>query len=123
MPAVTYLSDWEVRNWQAVANDKDCDELLQELRKATGENWLISVNERPAFKRAWHRLWNVQTRTIKFYTLYADCHGEWQIISLVTPYGSSIFHSWGERDRECIMNYMLGYLGGLTAARRDKKAA
>jgi hypothetical protein len=122
MPAMTFLSDWEVRAWASVPDDKDCNELLQSLRKATGENWLIGVTTRQKFRKAWHRMWFVENGDHKFYTLYADCHGEWQVINLVTPNGGSVFHG-SAQSREDVMNFILGYLGGIHHASRDAKAA
>jgi len=117
MPVTTYLSDQDVRSWQLVPEDKDCDELLQDLRRQTGKNWLISVHNHPKWKLAWHRLWPVKTEEIfKAYTLYADCHGEWQIINLVTPSGGSVF---GASCREDVMNFMLGYLAGIHHVRKQ----
>lgn len=117
MPAFTYLSDSEVRAWARVVDDKDCDELLQDLRRASGENWIIGVQRLETFRKAWHRLWHVVSGEHRHYTLYADCHGEWQVINLVTPSGGSVFHGSGQ-SREDVMNFMLGYLGGLNRARR-----
>lgn len=117
MPAVTYLSDQEVKNWQRVQDDKDCDDLLQELRQKTGENWVLEVRDIPLFRTGWERLWRMPNRTIKHYQLYADCHGEWQVINLVTPTGGSNFNLW-EHSREATMNYIIGYLGGIYHANR-----
>lgn len=107
MPAVTYLSDSEARSFLTVEGDKDCDELLQEMNKRTDRLWLIQVQRwfesRGLFRHAVER---------KRYTLYLDCHGEYQVMSLVAPDGSSIFHH-NPNSREAVMNYMLGYLGGI----------
>ena len=113
MPAVTYLSDHEVREWSIVKDDKDCNELLQELRSLTGENWIIGTQERWPRKR-WFRK---QAAPVRFYTLYADCHGEWQVINLVTPNGGSIFHG-SSQSREDVMNFMLGIVCGWHDARK-----
>lgn len=106
MPAVTYLSDWEAREWVRVPGDKDCDELLQEMNAKTGRRWLIQVR-RFFISRGWFR----HAEEIKSYTLYLDCHGEYQVMNLVGPNGGSIFH-FNRNSREAVMNYMLGYLGG-----------
>lgn len=106
MPAVTFLSDSETKRYERVEDDKDCDELLQEMNAVTGRRWLIQVRKwfepRGMFRHAEER---------KDYTLYLDCHGEYQVMSLVHPGGSSIFYGW-HHSREAVMNYMLGYLGG-----------
>lgn len=107
MPAVIYLSDSEARRFLRVESDKDCDELLQQMNTVTGRTWLIQVQRwfepRGLFRHAVER---------KNYTLYLDCHGEYQVMSLVAPGGSSIFHA-SQNSRESVMNYMLGYLGGM----------
>lgn len=113
MPAVTYLSDREVREWSSVKGDAECDDLLQELRKTTGENWIIGTHERLPRKR-WFRK---QGPPLRFYTLYADCHGEWQVINLVTPDGGSIFHG-SKQSREDVMNFMLGIICGWHDAKK-----
>lgn len=115
MPALTYLSDQEVREWAAVPDDKDCNEILQELRSLTGENWVIGRHQ-VKFARRWFR----RPLPITVYTLYADCHGEWQVMNLVTPEGGSNFYG-SAQSREDVMNYMLGYIGGIQNARKTKK--
>lgn len=110
MPAITYLSLQEESDWASVPDDKDINELLQELRKTTGENWLIGRHQVAVrHGQFWKRLFR-KPAPLTSWTLYADCHGEWQVMSLVTPHGSSIFHLW-EHSREAIMNFMLGYIG------------
>lgn len=112
MPAFTWLSDWQVREWQSVPDDKDYDELFQEFRKATGENWLTRVHEHIARRSFWQWLRRQEPRRVRSYTLYADCHGEWQVINLVGPSGGSVFH-YSEHTREMAMNYMMGTINGL----------
>jgi hypothetical protein len=116
MPAVTYLSESEARKFERVEGDKDCDELLQEMNAKTGRRWLIQVS-RWFVSRGWFR--HAEERIA--YTLYLDCHSEYQIMSLVTPTGSSIFHR-SHQSREDVMNYMLGYFGGcpLSPAQREE---
>lgn len=109
MPGFTYLSDWEAREWLHVEGDKDCDELLQEMNAKSGRTWLIQV-KRWFAPRGWFR----HAEEIKYYTLYLDCHGEYQVMNLVGPNGGSVFH-FNRHSREAVMNYMLGYLGGLPA--------
>lgn len=112
MPAVTYLSDHEVARFSSVADDAECNELLQEFRQATGENWLIEVNRGTMRRSLLQHLLHRPERIVALYTLYADCHGEWQVMNLITPQGGSNFHTW-EHSREAVMNYMMGYIGGL----------
>jgi hypothetical protein len=109
MAAVTFLSDSEARSYETVEGDKDCNELLQELNHASGRRWLI---ERRTFYRS--RGLFRHAEEIKTYTLYLDCHGEYQVMNLVTPNGGSVF-SYG--NREAVMNYMLGHLAGLQEPR------
>lgn len=113
MPAFTYLSDSEVRQWSRVEGDKDCDELLQELRRLSGENWIIGRQTIPVCHASlWKMIFCKPPEPYVSWTLYADCHGEWQVINLVTPEGGSNFHA-SAQGREDIMNFMLGYIAGL----------
>ena len=104
MPAVTFLSDSEAKRFETVEGDKDCNELLQEMNAKTDRRWLIEVRSFFA-SRGWFR----HAEEIKTYTLYLDCHGEYQVMNLVTPNGGSNF---SYSTREAVMNYMIGYLGG-----------
>ena len=113
MPAVTYLSDHEQREWSSIPNDKEADELLQELRKTTGEDWLVSV------RRVKHNrtlldilLGRVKGDTFD-YQLYCNFAYEAQIINLVGDKGGTVFHS-PTSSRECVLNFILGYLSATT---------
>jgi hypothetical protein len=117
MGAFVYLSDSEVRRWQTVPDDKDCNDILQELRSLSGENWLVGVRQYRLRSTWWEWLRRAPQRWHKVYTLYADCHGEWQVINLVTPAGGSVFHGSGQ-SREDVMNFMLGCLTGYNGERR-----
>lgn len=112
MPAFTYLSNAQVDRYSIVLGDEECNDILQQLRRATGENWLVRVDviDRP---RRWFR----KAPPIRCYTLYADCHGEWQVINLVVADGGSIFVA-SEHSRDAVMNYMLGYIAGVRAAHK-----
>lgn len=111
MPAFTYLSSHEIEKWASIPDDKECNDLLQELRAKTGENWLIGrYTTRTRHPSLWKRLFCQPPAPHVEWTLYADCHGEWQVMNLVGPNGGSVFHGC---TREMIMNYMLGYIGGL----------
>lgn len=116
MPVFTYLSDHEVAAGRSVPDDEECNELLQELRAATGEDWIIIVTPIRKERNVWKRLFGMKLETFQSYRLFADCHGEWQVINVITPEGGSVFYIW-EHSREAVMNYMLGYLGGLQYAR------
>lgn len=112
MPAVTFLSDHEVREWANVPDDKEADELLQQLRDVSGRNWVIGRHKvRVQHPSLIKRLFCKPPAPLTVWTLYLDCHGEWQIMSLATPKGSSIFH-YSPESRECVLNYMLGYVSG-----------
>ena len=121
MPAFTYLSDSEVREWRSVSDDKECNDLLQEFRKATGEDWLIGVRQWPVRRTFWKWLRRTPITLHKHHTLYADCHGEWQVINLVTPNGGSVFYG-SAQSREDIMNFMLGYLAGIDHISRKRRS-
>lgn len=121
MPAVTFLDDWEVRKWDnGVPGDEDLNELLFELRKLTGRQWIVMTRDLPIIKRSWHRLGYYKAGTFKHYTLYLDCHGEWQVMNLCTERdgGSNFFLS--HSSREHVMNYMLGHIAGTESERRPK---
>lgn len=122
MAGFVYLSDSEVSEWRTVPGDKDCNDLLQEFRQKTGENWLIGVREYSIRQGWWERLRRVSAQTHKSYTLYADCHGEWQVINLVTPRGGSVFNG-SAQSREDVMNFMLGCITGLHYSGRFTRAA
>lgn len=118
MPAVTYLRDDEVASGRSIPDDKEADELLQQLRNLTGEDWIVMILPIWIRDRWWKR-----PRQTKRYTLYADCHGEWQIMNLVTPDGGSLFHGGAERSREDVMNFMLGMIAGIHDERKHGPGA
>jgi len=118
MPTLTYLSDDVVRAGRSVKDDKECDEILQDLRRVTGEDWLVRVIERPAMRFGFH-----ETRPKRTYYLYADCHGEWQVINMPGPDGGSVFVPHPE-SRTAVMNFMQGTICGVqnersAATRKD----
>lgn len=118
MPSVTYLSPEQVRRYSSVPDDKECDELLQEMRHTTNEEWLIevrTVSQRPS---PMDRFLRRVRPSIRVYTLYVDCHGEWQIINCVMPGGRGSVFTGGPATREAVMNYMLGHIAGVFAERR-----
>ncbi len=117
MPAFTWLSNDEVARGRRVPDDKECDDLLQELRAATGEDWVILTYPQERPRSVADMVLGRGGDPYTIYSLYADCHGEWQDINCVTAKGGSIFDK-GAESREAIMNYMLGYLAGLQDARR-----
>ena len=115
MPACVYLSDAEERKWSSVAEDKDCDELLQQLRRLTGNKWLVERQEIPVRHTSlWKHLFCKSPPPHVEWTLYADLHGEHQVINLVTPEGGSVFYK-STQSRENVMNFMLGYIAGIVA--------
>jgi len=112
VPAVTYLSDAKAREWATVPDDKDCDELLQQLNRVSGRKWVIGRHTvELAHAGLFKRMFCKPPAPHIEWTLYLDCHGEWQVMNLVTPDGGSNFHP-STGSREAIMNYMLGYIGG-----------
>jgi hypothetical protein len=122
MVAVTFLDDHEVRTGRSLPDDPECNALLQEFREATGEDWIIRVRRFPVRQTLWARLSRRPPEIFAMYTLYADCHGEWQIINLVTPKGGSVFHG-SSQSREDIMNFMMGYLNGIQHATSKARPA
>jgi hypothetical protein len=120
MPAVTYLHQHEALAWRTVPDDKDCDELLQEVRKITGDEWVIQVTTHQTKKTLWR-----PSREVKFYTLYFGMPNgvEWQVVNLITP-GSdsgSVF-SPSEFSRELTMNFLMGMRNGYEGC-RERMAA
>lgn len=108
MPAVTYLNQNDAIKWRTVPDDKDCDELLQQVRATTGEDWIIEVfthHSKPKLFR--------KSQPYKFYTLYFGLPGgvEYQIVNLVSPKGGTIFYPT-EISRELIMNFLMGLRNG-----------
>lgn len=102
MPCVTYLSDNEAERFRFVVGDEECNELLSKLNKLSGRTWLIEVRNFQA-SRGWFR----RAAEVRTYTLYLDCHGEYQIINLVSDRGGSVFSYSTRAD---VMNFMLGYI-------------
>ena len=115
MPAVTFLSDSEAKRFERVEYDKDCDELLQEMQRLSGRRWLIEVRSH-FLSRGWFR----HAAELVTYTLYLDCNGEYQVMNLVTSRGGSVF---SRSRREDVMNYMLGYIGGLEECPQKEEVA
>lgn len=108
MPCCTYLSDDQ---HTSPTTDTELNELLAEVREATGEDWRIA--ERFVEQRRWFR----KPLTVKLYTLYAHTSSiEFQCINFYRP------------DREDdwlpsiqIMNdagYVAAYLYGILAGVR-----
>lgn len=115
MPALTFLSDNVVRAGRSVKDDKECDEILQDLRRMTGEDWIVRVRRIP--HRSWARSFVDPDRYE--YILYADCHGEWQHINMAGPEGGTVFHTHPD-SRNAVMNFMLGMICGIQNERRAK---
>src|SRR4051794_27867537 len=112
MPCVTYYSDSEVRHHQERLNDKDIQELLDEVKSRTGETWFVRKDDYQV-KRGLLR----KPRIVTLYEILADCHGEWQIINFPPDEqgGWSINH---DVSRAKIITYLLGYLGGWRQGQR-----
>ena len=109
MPACMYVSDHELKAWSTVEEDEECNDLLQQLRKSTGENWLIQVRQPQTSTKWWSRK---EPPLVKTYTLYFHLWAlEVQVINLCTEYDTgSVFSSSSRSD---VMNYMMGYINGL----------
>ena len=108
MPAVTYLSQHEAEAGRTVPDAKDCNELLQEVRKVTGEEWIIRVHTYQTKRKLFRK-----QRTVKFYSLYYGMPNgvEWQCVNLASPEGGTIFHP-SEVSRELVLNFLMGLRNG-----------
>lgn len=117
MPALVCLSQDRVERGRTVPGDKECDDLLQELRQVTGEDWIVLTYTQRHPRGFFDAVRGRPPISFLIYSLYADCHGEWQVINCFTREGVSIFNL-GAESRETVMNYMLGYVAGIYAAQR-----
>ncbi len=112
MPLTTYLSPHQELAYSVVTDDTELNDLLQELRRDSGENWLIGVGtawKKPTLKNI---LLGQKPASFRIYTLYADLHGEYQMINLVpSDHGSFSYPGCFTRDQ--VANYIIGYLAGM----------
>jgi len=118
MPLLTFLSEEQVRRFSWVDDDEECNGLLQDLRVATGENWLVRVETWRHYPRSswFFGLFAAAEPIIRReYRLYHDAHGEWQIMNLFNGAGGTAHHDDG-KSREHVMNFMLGYLSATESA-------
>lgn len=108
MPAVTYMSKQDAEAGRTVQNDKDCDELLQQVRKITGDEWIIRVHD-VRLAGSWFR----KPRTLKYYALYYGLSNgvEWQCVNLASPEGGTLFHPT-TISRELVLNFLMGLRNG-----------
>ena len=111
MVCVMWCDPEKYAHCRHVPDDNEVDEYLQQLRQATGEDWMINVTEHRHRSR-----WGVSPKTWKGYELWIGLGAEIQVLNLaskdqwrppVTDTGS----------REHVINYMLGYLAGTQAAK------
>ena len=108
MPCCTYLTE---QQYTAPLADKEMQELLTELRETTKEDWRIGEH-RVQFPRLFRK------PIVKvYYELYVDvCKGiEFQVINPCREVGQDAF---ALPSRSQIMNYILGYLAGISYTKR-----
>ena len=118
MPTFTYLSEHRVQQLRSVPEDPEIDELLQEMRALSGEDWLLEIaeiEEHESTRRWWFGPRRSHAR--KLYTLYADCSGEWQVMNLCVEDGDGSVFRGG--DRSSVINFMLGYSNGIRKSWRE----
>lgn len=108
MPGYTYLTDQEAQRGLTVPTDKELDELLQEVRGLTGQEWIIRTHD-IYFRRHW---WSTLEHRYHYTLYWYTGHGiEYQVINLRTPGGGSVFG--GSTQSACdIANYLMGVING-----------
>lgn len=101
MPATAFLSPFDVDRIRIrlILDDPRIVELLSEVNRLVSQQWICEVKE-IARKRIWRA-----PIIVKKYTVYIDCHGEWQIFNF--PGGYSV-------SAETILAFLMGYRNGLT---------
>lgn len=107
MPMITYLMDGELKSLRTVPGDRELDELLQQLRGETGDEWLIRST--PVLNKRWFRKPKYSTSYTLYYGL--DNGIEFQVINLCNGHGRRV----AGFQREHVINYILGFLAGLDA--------
>ena len=115
MGGYTYCYDHEVRNWESVPDDKELNELLQEVRNTISKNWYLQVRTHKPRKRWWERKARPEFKT---YTLYWYTGGgiEYQVINLATENGTGSVFS--HANRSCVANFLMGLINGWQDAMR-----
>lgn len=86
--------------------DKELLKILERLKEETGRHWELEESVRVT-KKFLHKPVN-----LKVYSLYLDCHGEWQVINFC-PAKEGGYSINTTVDRAAIGNYITGYLGGI----------
>lgn len=87
MPGFYYLNDYQVQEYSN-PDDPECCTLLHELNEASGRIWLVKI-ERFTQRKGLFRV------EVEHYTLFLDCHGEYQVINLVPQRGTNTETSIG----------------------------
>lgn len=106
MPIMTLLHDWEID--QDIDNP-DLQELLNEVREFTGDNWQIVRRE--VDYKCWFRRYRYAA-----YTLYKYVGGmlSWQMVNM-----PDVPDNWHGSSAAMIEVYLLGYLSGLGHVKQD----
>lgn len=105
MPVCTYLDETDIQRCNDNLDDKDIQELLNEINKIPGQRWCVrkTVHE---MNRGWFR----RPKEIHLYTIFSHVHGpEWQIIQLASQYEMA----FGPTNRNDVLNFLLGFVNGL----------
>ncbi len=124
MPVTTYVSQSEAAAARSVPGDKECDDLLGEIRRLTGEDWIVRTYPRGKPWTIWHYfMLSPEVEIWRAYEILVDVGGEWQIINLVTENNSGSVFFESKSSREHVMNFMLGYISGMTMQKRRAEAA
>ena len=107
MPAVTWLTDNDVKLYRDTLLDDELREMQAEIDKVEPGRWVIRQQEVKG-QRRW-----IKPRTVYLYSLYAHIHSvEWQVINFAPRHG---WDTAVEDDKPAIINYLNGYMSGLRA--------
>lgn len=101
MPITTYLNDHELNK---PTSSKVINELLKEIRDATGDDWQIIETE--YIDKGW--FFNTER---KCYSLYCKIGYEWQLINFCPEDEENSIYTYV--DGKTIKNFMLGFLAGI----------
>lgn len=108
MPWVTYLNDNERKSSTTVPSNSELDSLLADVRKLTGEDWLI---------RTWefeHRVGWFKKETVRLYALLVSVGSEYQVMTLMEGSGYNSATSVG--------NFLIGYICAITEMKKYAQA-
>ena len=108
----TYLEEYEFEKYKTVPNDKELDDLLQEVNKEFGNHYLIE--KRTIVTKKWFK-----KRTVNNYTLYGILSKpEVQVVNL--PQAVWIGKRSRDISRASIITYFYGMLNGANHALKNQ---